>query len=76
MIFYYGIFPETEKALGDHGVTLHHLCTWWEVLAEAAPERHRAVLGEVEAFLRDPHGWRRETHRHVTRAATIECLAV
>ena len=25
VIFYYGIFPETEKTLGDHGVELHHL---------------------------------------------------
>lgn len=57
VIFYYGIFPETLKTLGDHGVALHHLCTWWEVLAEA-PQKHQAVLGEVEAFLHDPHGWR------------------
>jgi orotate phosphoribosyltransferase len=57
VIFYYGIFPETIKTLGDHGVSLHHLCTWWEVLAEA-PEKHKPVLGEVESFLRDPHGWR------------------
>ena len=35
VIFYYGIFPETEKTLGDHGVDLHYLCTWWDVLAEA-----------------------------------------
>ena len=35
VIFYYGIFPETEKTLSDHGVHLHYLCTWWDVLAEA-----------------------------------------
>ncbi|MFZ7089769.1 orotate phosphoribosyltransferase [Primorskyibacter sp. 2E233] len=57
VIFYYGIFPETIKTLGDHGVSLHHLCTWWDVLAEA-PEKHAGVLGEVESFLKDPHGWR------------------
>ena len=57
VIFYYGIFPETIQTLGDHGVTLHHLCTWWEVLAEA-PEKHAGVLGEVESFLNDPKGWR------------------
>jgi orotate phosphoribosyltransferase len=57
VIFYYGIFPETIKTLGDHGVQLHHLCTWWEVLAEA-PSQHAAVLGEVESFLKDPHAWR------------------
>ncbi|MBW4985482.1 orotate phosphoribosyltransferase [Mameliella sp. CS4] len=57
VIFYYGIFPETIKTLGDHGVELHHLCTWWEVLAEA-PAKHAGVLAEVESFLKDPHAWR------------------
>ncbi|WP_167645970.1 orotate phosphoribosyltransferase [Mameliella alba] len=57
VIFYYGIFPETIKTLGDHGVDLHHLCTWWEVLAEA-PAKHAGVLSEVESFLKDPHAWR------------------
>ncbi|MBY6166416.1 orotate phosphoribosyltransferase [Pseudooceanicola nitratireducens] len=59
VIFYYGIFPETEKTLGDHGVTLHHLCTWWDVLAEA---RRRGsfdaeTLDEVETFLNAPRAW-------------------
>ncbi|MEM9349395.1 MAG: orotate phosphoribosyltransferase, partial [Pseudomonadota bacterium] len=35
VVFYYGIFPATQKTLGDHGVELHYLCTWWDVLAEA-----------------------------------------
>jgi orotate phosphoribosyltransferase len=59
VIFYYDIFPETRTTLGDHGVELHHLCTWWDVLAEA---RRRAAfdaetLTEVETFLRDPRAW-------------------
>ena len=41
VIFYYDIFPETRTTLGDHGVKLHHLCTWWDVLAEA---RRRAAF--------------------------------
>ena len=59
VIFYYGIFPETTQRLGDHGVTLHHLCTWWDVLAEAKAQRSfdQATLSEVEAFLNDPRGW-------------------
>lgn len=59
VIFYYGIFPETEKTLGDHGVTLHHLCTWWDVLAEAkiSGAFDTETLTEVEAFLNDPRGW-------------------
>ena len=35
VIFYYGIFPETIETLSKHGVALHHLCTWWDVLAAA-----------------------------------------
>ncbi|MAM61095.1 orotate phosphoribosyltransferase [Maritimibacter sp. UBA3975] len=59
VIFYYGIFPETEKTLGDHGVKLHHLCTWWDVLAEARDQGifTDAALAEVEAFLNEPRAW-------------------
>ena len=59
VIFYYGIFPETEKTLGDHGVTLHHLCTWWDVLAEAREQGSfpAATLDAVEEFLNDPRKW-------------------
>ncbi len=59
VIFSYGIFPETETTLGDHGVRLHHLCTWWDVLAEArARDAFDAeTLAGVEAFLSDPRGW-------------------
>jgi orotate phosphoribosyltransferase len=65
VIFYYGIFPETEKTLGDHGVALHSLCTWWDVLAEA--RRREAfdaqTLSDVEAFLNDPRAWQ-ETRKN------------
>lgn len=59
VIFYYDIFPETKKTLGDHGVELHHLCTWWDVLAEAKSSRSFdiATLAEVETFLNDPRAW-------------------
>jgi orotate phosphoribosyltransferase len=59
VIFYYGIFPETEKTLGDHGVKLHHLCTWWDVLAEARSSGafDEDTLNEVEAFLTNPRPW-------------------
>ena len=59
VIFYYGIFPETTQRLADHGVRLHHLCTWWDVLAEARAQAafDTATLTEVEAFLSDPRGW-------------------
>ena len=59
VIFYYDIFPETTKTLGDHGVQLHHLCTWWDVLAEARTQGtfDDATLNEVEAFLKAPRAW-------------------
>lgn len=59
VIFSYGIFPEITKTLGDHGVTLHALCTWWDVLAEAKDQGHfdAETLAGVEAFLNDPRGW-------------------
>jgi orotate phosphoribosyltransferase len=59
VIFYYGIFPETIETLDRHGVRLHHLCTWWDVL-EAARARKAfddETLAEVETFLRTPRAW-------------------
>jgi orotate phosphoribosyltransferase len=59
VIFYYGIFPETLPNLAKAGVTLHHLCTWWDVLAEARESNafDSATLAEVEAFLTAPRAW-------------------
>ncbi|MBO9454950.1 orotate phosphoribosyltransferase [Paracoccus sp. R12_1] len=59
VIFYYGIFPETTQRLADHGVRLHHLCTWWDVLEEARAQQafDDNTLAEVRTFLTDPRGW-------------------
>ena len=59
VVFSYGIFPEAEQRLADHGVALHSLCTWWDVLAAARASGafDAATLDGVEAFLRDPRGW-------------------
>ena len=59
VIFYYDIFPETVKTLGDHGVELHYLCTWCDVLAEARAQGSfsDSTLDEVETFLKDPRTW-------------------
>jgi orotate phosphoribosyltransferase len=64
VIFSYGIFPETGPRLAGHGVALHSLCTWWDVLAQAreAGGFETATLDGVEAFLEDPRGWQA---RHV-----------
>jgi orotate phosphoribosyltransferase len=61
VIFFYDIFPESRKILGDLGVTLHALATWWDVLAVAKQggKFDAAKLAEVEKFMRDPDGWSR-----------------
>jgi len=59
VIFYYDIFPETEQRLGDHGVALHSLCTWWDVLAEArrGEDFDTETLDSVEGYLKAPRDW-------------------
>lgn len=61
VIFYYGIFPKTEKKLGDHGVSLYSLCTWWDVLAEAKAQQvfDETTLRDVESFLKAPEAWQK-----------------
>jgi orotate phosphoribosyltransferase len=59
VVFSYGIFPETERTLADHGVSLHALATWSDVLAEAKARGafDPSTLAEVESFLDDPRAW-------------------
>ena len=59
VIFYYDIYPETVTRLGEHGVSLHYLCTWWDVLAEARAREDfdTETLDSVEAYLRAPKSW-------------------
>jgi orotate phosphoribosyltransferase len=59
VFFFYDIFPEARKILGDLGVTLHSLATWWDVLAiaKASGKFDAAKLAEVEKFMHDPAGW-------------------
>ncbi len=59
VVFHYGIFPGTHERLGQHGLTLHALATWHDVLP-AARERgdfDGATLDAVARFLDDPMGW-------------------
>ncbi|HET7136520.1 MAG TPA: orotate phosphoribosyltransferase [Casimicrobiaceae bacterium] len=59
VIFYYAIFPESEKILSDLGVAHHCLATWWDVLAAAKKYRYfdTKTLEEVERFLHQPTAW-------------------
>lgn len=59
MVFSYGIFPETTPRLAEHGITLHALCTWWDVLAAAREMGtfSTETLAAVEEFLQAPREW-------------------
>ncbi len=59
VIFNYGIFPEALEQLENHGVALHHLCTWKDVVAAAKTGEMFDVdtLKEVESFLAAPRAW-------------------
>ena len=59
VVFYYGIFDDVPEKLGEHGITLHYLATWRDVLAEARAGAYfdADVMDEVEAFLNDPLPW-------------------
>ncbi|WP_255696627.1 orotate phosphoribosyltransferase [Aurantimonas sp. HBX-1] len=59
VIFHYDIFPDTKKVLGDFGLQMHSLATWWDVLKVAKDQGYfdDRTLGEVEAFLNNPMEW-------------------
>jgi len=59
VIFFYDIYPQSKKILGDLGVTLHSLTTWRDVLAvaKASGKFELKMLTEVEKFIQDPAGW-------------------
>ena len=62
VVFYYDIFPETKGKLEEHGLTLHYLATWWDVLAAAKAGEHfdPKTLDQVERFLNEPLKWSAE----------------
>ncbi|ARO14526.1 orotate phosphoribosyltransferase [Ketogulonicigenium robustum] len=59
VIFYYDIYKGVHETLGDAGIKLHYLCTWWDVLAEARAQNlfDTETLAGVESFLNDPAAW-------------------
>ncbi len=60
VVFFYGVMAGTEERLAEHGLTLHYLATWADVIAEArrGGDFTEATLAEVERFLADPEAWR------------------
>ncbi|MEM9735617.1 MAG: orotate phosphoribosyltransferase [Pseudomonadota bacterium] len=59
VLFYYDIFPEVPARLAGHGIQLHYLATWRDVLAAARARQSfdAATMNEVEAFLAEPLAW-------------------
>jgi orotate phosphoribosyltransferase len=57
--FYYDIFPESKKVMSELGVRLHHLATWWDVLAAVKKGGYLEAdkIAEVEKFLHEPAKW-------------------
>jgi orotate phosphoribosyltransferase len=63
VIFFYDVFPDARDRLAGHGLALHHLASWRDVLAAARAGDHPGrsfdakTLDAVGAFLSDPYGW-------------------
>ena len=62
VVFFYDVFEGSVQNLADHGVGLHYLATWADVLAAARAGQHfdTATMDQVERFLGDPLGWSKE----------------
>ena len=59
VVFFYGVFPGSFDQMKAMGLTLHALCTWWDVL-EVCKERpyfEESALKEVRKFLENPVAW-------------------
>ncbi len=59
VIFHYGIFDASEQNMKELGITLHALCTWWDVF-KVAKDNHYfddETLNAVESFLNNPLNW-------------------
>ena len=59
VVFHYGTFPKSEERMKELGLTLHALCTWWDILDVAREEKifDKATIESVEFFLKNPDEW-------------------
>ncbi|MGB0748186.1 MAG: orotate phosphoribosyltransferase [Magnetospiraceae bacterium] len=71
VVFYYDIFPQTHEVMAKHGLTLHYLATWRDVLAVCRANGYfdPDTLSSVESFLDDPLTWS-GAHGGVTEIAS------
>ena len=59
VVFFYGVFPGAYQTLADMNITLHALCTWWDILEACAgkPYFSEKDANEVRRFLENPCAW-------------------
>jgi orotate phosphoribosyltransferase len=59
VIFHYDIFPQTKVMLGEYGIQMHALATWWDVIRVARERKFldAKTVDEVLEFLRAPEEW-------------------
>ena len=59
VVFFYDVFEGSVETLKEHGVDLHFLATWQDVLAAAKAGNNfdSATLDQVESCLGDPIRW-------------------
>ncbi|MXV44518.1 orotate phosphoribosyltransferase [Saccharibacter sp. 17.LH.SD] len=74
VIFYYGVFPGAQKTLSDMGISLHALCTWWDVLEACSDGSYFSEedSAEVRRFLENPCEW---SKKHGGVGSAEEALA-
>ena len=59
VVFYYGVFPGSFDTLKKMDISLHSLCTWWDVLEACKDGNYfsESALAEVRRFLENPVSW-------------------
>jgi len=59
VVFHYGIFKNIRKTIDEAGLSLHALCTWWDMLkvARASGYFEPQTMNEVEKYLNGPEEW-------------------
>ena len=62
VVFFYDIFPQAKDKLAGHGLELHYLATWRDVLKVSRDGGYfdTETLTQVERFLDEPLNWSAE----------------
>ena len=59
VIFFYDVFPGSEKSMKQMETNLHYLANWTNILAAAEEDKlfDKETIEEVHRFLQDPVAW-------------------